>query len=959
MILYGIVVVNVNTAYRVYSAEYPEVSATGPSPSPSAAATPSRAPSASSSPSHGASPTPSPSGSPSPPPYVDPYACSRANTCNGHGECAGGSSTATTCVCDVGYAASDCSACAPLFTYAATSTGSFTCSLSDVTLQDCGDGCALAVTVPVQASLTSVTDQATIDQVMQSVIAALALPSTFQIPARELLAAGLNGAAASSIKLTITAVAGTSITTSSALQSCIASLQSQLANPASPLMSGAAGPYLQGSGTITAAVRLVSSSLTGSGAVSPFFPYSADLALRSKIPLTLRWRVDATTARRRLVQQPLTQQQQQDGGGSTRLRRAEESHHHESDGDGDSDGGGGDGGYGGSAGGGLDPGTSGGTDTGTGGGGSGSTGTTTAGGGSGGTGGAASGVSGTTAISAGVDMWLTGELRFPYSSWFGVGFGGSPSMNPSDAIACEPGFDGSTVNSYLLNGYTGATCPAFPSGSSLVDGTLSFVVPDPIGTGYICRFRRKVAGTAAIVLSSMAGGGSITPKDLSGGEVYLISAHGGAGKLTMGSHTTEQSGALIVDFVAGTSRSVRPTASSVLFVLHAVLGALAVAVLLPVGSFIARYYRHLGSKTPHNDGSLSVWYRYHWILSAVGLCMVAVAFILGSMGTFAAYEPVTAIKALATPHGILSLVTCFIAVLMGATSNNAVRPKWKVSAAEGEPYDSDAEAAGTPSKGRTAAAQVPPGRWVVWSVAHALIGVLLLLTGLATCFTGILDAGSSPIRGMTPLISRGAVYACLAVLSAAVLVLVLAMAGHEVSRKCGSGSSNRVGTEGGGGSKRPRLAGGGRSPVIPRGGGAGVVTLAQQHPHTGPRVTSSAAGGAGVVPCSVATANPAHGTSNSHSRSREVGLPVHMHSSQQGGAVIYASASGYECGTPGAYNASAPMPSPTSSTPLTAGQGGLGTGSSGGSIEGPSVRLPMPLPVPAAASTAIMRQRSR
>ena len=157
--------------------------------------------------------------------------------------------------------------------------------------------------------------------------------------------------------------------------------------------------------------------------------------------------------------------------------------------------------------------------------------------------------------------YLMAEVRFALDTWFGLGFNSEsyPYMVPGDAVACEPGAaPGQQVTHYLLNGYSLSECPATESTSAtaptlLVPGS-SVLLRNPNGPGWICRWKRSLAGGGDIILPPDNGGGFIQPRSLLNGEVFVTAAHGLEGKRSLSAHTLQQTGFLRVDFIAGSAR---------------------------------------------------------------------------------------------------------------------------------------------------------------------------------------------------------------------------------------------------------------------------------------------------------------------------------------------------------------------------------------------------------------------
>ena len=245
---------------------------------------------------------------------------------------------------------------------------------------------------------------------------------------------------------------------------------------------------------------------------------------------------------------------------------------------------------------------------------------------------------------SGDSAWLWGELRYSGNSWFGIGFSDSESMVPADSISCEPGSTtGSYVSHYLLGGYTGAENPAVPQASSLLDSTFSVLYPltgsDGSGGsssstgGYVCLFKRRIRGGPALRLSSSPGSGTIAPKSLDAGEVYLISAHGSAGKMTMGVHTSQQSGALIVNFLTGATRVPVSGHTQAVFIIHALAGMAACALLLPASAYAAVFKRLWGDSEASLSSPFAVWYRYHTLFASLGSVAFWISFGLGVVST--------------------------------------------------------------------------------------------------------------------------------------------------------------------------------------------------------------------------------------------------------------------------------------------------------------------------------------
>ena len=420
--------------------------------------------------------------------------------------------------------------------------------------------------------------------------------------------------------------------------------------------------------------------------------------------------------------------------------------------------------------------------------------------------------------------WLNGEITFGGNAWFGIAFGDSEMMVPTDALACEPGSSsGQQVNYYLLNGYTDSECPAAPDGVDILDPEFSFVFPAVSGAGFVCRFRRRLDWVGgALPMSVSAGGGSITPKSLSKGEVWVTSAHGSDGRLTVGTHSTSQSGAILVDLMAGTTRVPENIYAYIAFLAHAGVGAIAVVILLPSAVCISRYGRGIGGKTPHDEGPFALWFRYHWLLSTAGTVALFMAFGLGlvydvqnantpqSIATMMDWVRVTK-QHFGSVHSMLALATTGLAILVNVISMGPCRPRWPLSLLPSTlanaipPALVKAAAQGGPkSKAQFALAKAlatqkkRSGRWNVWAVCHAVMGTSILFGGAALIFTGLLgrsitvagyefQTGNDKIyltSAKTPPMSDYSRYAGLISYSFLICVSCITMIACECGRHC-------------------------------------------------------------------------------------------------------------------------------------------------------------------------------
>ena len=369
--------------------------------------------------------------------------------------------------------------------------------------------------------------------------------------------------------------------------------------------------------------------------------------------------------------------------------------------------------------------------------------------------------------------WLHGELTCDVrGAWAGIGFNAlSSKMTPSDSVACEPpatGYGFGNVRALVLNGYTATTCPlqaqAAPGGEGVSSASDVLDAPSAIaiaGAPVVangsktasstlwCRFRRLAKGAAPVVLDAAAGGGSVTPPTLLSGPVYLSFAHGSPGVTAVGSHTTQRSGAVYVDFVTGVVVPVPSSGSSDVLLAHAVIGSIALLVVLPAGVFAARYYKGVGASTPHSVGtSKAVWYRVHIFLTVLGvLCVIASCGLAVSASAAAAAGGATTARShFGSAHGALGLAVTLLVIALTAVSTAWPPPVQSATA--------DAAASATHHRGRRhhhRRAAAAPALLVhrACSAALLVLAIPLLLTGAATYASAIqalqYDAGVTVI----------------------------------------------------------------------------------------------------------------------------------------------------------------------------------------------------------------------
>ena len=333
-------------------------------------------------------------------------------------------------------------------------------------------------------------------------------------------------------------------------------------------------------------------------------------------------------------------------------------------------------------------------------------------------------------------------------AWFGIGFGSTPMMTPADAVLCEPGgVPGAQVRQFHLDGYTMAECPVVGGNQSAVEPTtaLLFTAASSAASGsafagYSCRFKRRLDGaplaapttpaTATTVSAAsviIANDGSAMPAvSLLGGgaPVYITGAHGSSGMRLAGAHTTQQSGAVLVDVVSGTWSTAPVNGFTPAFVAHAVVGFIGVGVLAPLGALTARYYRHVGKNTPSSSGPLSFWFRLHALLHGFGGLAVLVSFALGLMLPSGSTTPSV------TLHGVLGYtVFALTAAITTLSSVARLRPAMPID-----------------SKGELGAASAA---YTLWSRCHVIAGYGALLLGAPCVYYGILD----PVQPSPPSVT--------------------------------------------------------------------------------------------------------------------------------------------------------------------------------------------------------------
>ena len=355
--------------------------------------------------------------------------------------------------------------------------------------------------------------------------------------------------------------------------------------------------------------------------------------------------------------------------------------------------------------------------------------------------------------------WLVGELNFGGDSWFGIGFsaGSSTAMVTADALACEPGAPGlSLVTQYTLAGYTAASCPA-AAGSPLLDTPSSLMYRSP-HAGWTCRFRRRLVSAAPVELGAAAGGGMLTPRAIDGSaglSVVITSAHGPPDVHVMGTHSTRESGAVVVNLETG-SWWVPPQGAwaSPVFVAHAAAGGVALAVVMPASVIVARYYKGVGNPGVLLQPEFTVWYRIHALLGLLAAVGTVIAWAMGAAAVTSA--------APRTVHGVLGLASAaLVTALVVLSQRICLRP-----AATASPQKRQ-DASG--SRGVADDGSAPRRTRVV---VHAVAGVALLLLGVATVLSGLFAAGADT-----------AVADTLAAYGFWLALLLIVVVGHEVGRR--------------------------------------------------------------------------------------------------------------------------------------------------------------------------------
>jgi len=185
------------------------------------------------------------------------------------------------------------------------------------------------------------------------------------------------------------------------------------------------------------------------------------------------------------------------------------------------------------------------------------------------------------------------------TGWVGLGIGHTPTMVHSDMWM--GGFDASSGKGYLADCYSSSR--EQPTADASQD--LVLIVASETTSSTTVTFKRKlVTGDSADI-------------PIGNGDLYLLWAYAKTDDLSL-MHL--ESGDALVNFLTG---KIEPVYADQVKDAHAGMNFIAWMILIPIGSFIARYFRE----------KLDVWwFRLHVFLQTLGFVMSAIAFVLAFVG---------------------------------------------------------------------------------------------------------------------------------------------------------------------------------------------------------------------------------------------------------------------------------------------------------------------------------------
>lgn len=379
-------------------------------------------------------------------------------------------------------------------------------------------------------------------------------------------------------------------------------------------------------------------------------------------------------------------------------------------------------------------------------------------------------------------------------SWFGIAFNDNEEMIGGDAIAVEPGkASGKQVNRYILNGQTMGTCPqangdgtldpasaavtTYPgilpasAGSSAAASTSAVAMLQNAITSSsvttIASFSRRLTPGAARRLADEHGrlrreesGSNQEKRSLAAGaaavgsrtidphqNVWVTFAWGPAGMLQLSSHTDENSGAVLVNFGAGTA-PIAPASETPWWALlvQGALCGIATIILMPLALMVHRYGQikntrvQQGPSAPtapaadtfdeFGDGAGRYAHskRAQNQIIWTALMMFVIGLVVGIVYTD---------QPLASLHSRLGIATSVLLAIAAVLSTQCVRPReYNSNGRRG----SDAGAAVSASEMRK---RNPSVSHQIWRIVLRLVALAATICGIITTFAGIKDANIS------------------------------------------------------------------------------------------------------------------------------------------------------------------------------------------------------------------------